>query len=160
MTFLPLTRMWPWQHQLTGHGTAGAEAQTIDHVIQTTLEQLHQVVAGDALHALSGLEIAMELRSPERRRRAWPSASRAAASPYSLILLLAGLAMLSGRGRALSDGALFGVALVALEEELAAFAAAQAANGTCISSHFVLPPVTLFCAWADGIRCGGWASRP
>ena len=37
---------------------------------------------------------------------------------------------------------------------------AEAANGTGISCHLFVPPITLFCAWADGIRCAGWASRP
>ena len=49
--------------------------------------------------------------------------------------LAARLAMLAGDVRAAIDGALLGVATLALQEELEPFAAAEAADGTTVTSH-------------------------
>ena len=145
--------------QLTGHGAAAAEANAIDHVVQAALQQNQQILAGDALLTVGFFEIMMEL------------VLQNAISALRLLLLtqlqavlahlaLARLTMLSGRSGALANGAIRAIAFFALQKELATFTTAEAANGTGISCHLFVPPITLFCAWADGIHCAGSASRP
>ena len=71
-------------------------------------------------------------------------------------LAAARLAVLAGRIGAALVAALVGVAALALEEELHVFAAAEPANGTDITSHFVvLILIRRGGAWAAGSRCAG-----
>ena len=144
--------------KLTSLRTGGGQAQAVDDIVQAALEQGQQVVARDALDARGLVKRAAELRLQH---------AVGAADLLLFAQLHAVLAHLSrsslpvhaGRRGALADRALGGVAAVALQKQLRAFAPAQAADGTSITCHWALPP-TLFCAWADGIRCGGWGSRP
>ena len=70
-----------------------------------------------------------------------------------LAFLDALLARLTGGIVAALHGALLGIAAVALEEQLRALAAAQAAIRSCISSHNVILSATRDDACADGNRC-------
>ncbi len=115
-----------------------------------------QVLAGLAGTALGHIEVAAEL------------ALEQAVVALGLLLLAELLAVLAGLAAALAvhsggiaaalEGALSGVAPVALEEELLALPAAEAAYGVGVSCHFFLPPsIRRGGASADGSRCAGWA---
>src|SRR5215831_1709400 len=104
-------------NELARLGVVRGEAETVDDVVQATLEELDEVLAGHALHA-RGLEVvAAELALGD------------AVDALHLLLLAqllavvgrlaaARLAMLARRIRAALVAALVGVAAVALEEEL------------------------------------------
>ena len=68
-----------------------------------------------------------------------------------------GAAVLARRDVALLDRALVRVAPLALEKELHAFAPAQPADRTDVSSHLWFPSLTRAAASAACIRCGEWA---
>ena len=124
--------------ELTRLGAAHREAQTVNDVVQTALEDGEQVLTGLALTALGHLKVAAEL------------ALEHAVEALGLLLLAkllavlgvlaAALAVLAGGESAVVHRALVGVAAVALEEELLTFSAALTANCIGISSHFQLPP--------------------
>ena len=70
------------------------------------------------------------------------------------------LAMLAGGISSARDRAFIGIASVAFEEKLLAFAAAKSANSTGISCHFGLhllnfQNIRRVFSSGDGIRCGG-----
>src|SRR5438876_9290912 len=115
------------------------ETKTVHNVIQPRLQQLQQPHAGDSL----GLR-----RLPEVRLELCLQHSVDAAE---LLLLpqadteLRGLApalrMHPRRHRPLVHGALFPVAVLALQVQFHALAAAQPAHRTCVTSHLHPPPL-------------------
>ena len=120
-------------HHLAGHGAGLTEVQAIAHVVETALQQLEHVLAGDALHVGGGQIVLMELTLHD------------AVGPADLLLLTklnavlgllaAALAVHARGGVAQGHGALLAVAAVALQKQLGAFAAALSANGIGISCH-------------------------
>ena len=123
--------------QLTRHGAGFAKVQAICHVVETALEQLKHIVAGDAVHVGGDVIVFPKLGF----QYAVGAANLLLLAKLDAVLglLLAALAMHSRRGVALRDRALIGIAAVALQEELRALSAALSADGTCISCHNVIP---------------------
>ena len=60
-TFLPFTVKWPCRTSWRACGRDVAKPEAIGHVVETTLEQLQQRLAGDAARPLRLLEVAAEL---------------------------------------------------------------------------------------------------
>src|SRR5690606_32091170 len=116
-----------------------AEAEAERDVVQATLEQAQQVLAGHALHARSTMVVAAELLLEQP------------VHALDLLLLtqllavvaratLAALAVLSGGVRTTIVGALLRVAAIALEIELRIFPSAETADGSGITCHGLDPP--------------------
>ena len=124
----------PVAHQLARLRPRGREAHAVDGVVEPALQQLQQRLAGDAARAVGLLEVAAELIL-EHAVDALDLLLLAQLHAVADHLGLARAAVLAGRHVALLDGALLGVAALALEEQLHALAAAQAANGSVVSSH-------------------------
>ena len=137
---------------------AHCEAETVNDIVQAALENAQQILAGLALAALCHLVVAAELALEN--------------TVVSLCLLLltkllavlgalaASLTMLSGRIRSVLKCA-FGVAAIALQEELLALSAAHAAYCFSISCHLCFPPsIRHDDASEDGSHCEEWGSRP
>src|SRR5579885_237273 len=147
-------------HELARLRDRAREAEPVDHVVEPALEQHQQVLARDPRHPLGVLEVAGELLLEH---------------PVDALYLLllaqpdrefgkarARLAVRAGRIVAPLDRALVGVAALALEEELQAFAPAEPAYRTQVSRHWCLRLRRLrpAAAWADGSRCAGLELRP
>src|SRR6185436_16333827 len=124
-------------HELARLRPRRREAEPVDDVVEPPLELLQEQFAGDALPPIGFLEVAAEL------------VLQHAVGALDLLLLsqlnavthhlrLAGATVLSGRDVVLLNRALVRVAALALQEQLHAFAPAQAANGTDVSSHLIL----------------------
>src|SRR5712692_5114568 len=109
-----------------------------------------QVDAGDARFALRQLEVIPELLLEQPVR---PSRLLLGAQLQAVVrrLALARLAVHARRERAALDGALRRVATLALQVELGALAAAEAADRTAVVGHALRPAA----AWAAGNRCAG-----
>src|SRR4029077_10894359 len=120
----------------------GAEAKPVDDVVQAQLEVAEQVDAGDSRLPLGQLEVVPELLLEQTVRAA---RLLLCAQLQAVVggLPLAGLAVHAGRECAALDGALRRVAALALEIELGALAAAEAADGAAVVSH-VLDPSPLW----------------
>src|SRR5215510_13635958 len=120
-------------HHLPALSPGGGEAEAMDDVVEAHLKQPQEVLAGHALLALGPVEVLPEL------------ALEHAIDALGLLLLaqlhaesgeLAAVqAVLPGRIVAALDGALVGEAAGALEEELHALAAAEAALRVAVSRH-------------------------
>ena len=136
-TFFPLTRKCPWRTSWRACGARGGEPEAVDHVVEPPLEQLQQRLAGDAALTVGRLEVAAELVL-EHPVDALDLLLLAQLHAVAGQLLLPRLAVLPGSEVALLDRALLGVAPLALEEQLHALTAAQAAHGTTVTSHLVL----------------------
>ena len=122
-------------NQLARLGARGAKTHAVDHVVETALQQLQQRLAGDAAAGAVGLgEVAAELVF-EHPIDALDLLLLAQLDGVADHLRLAQAAVLPGGHVALFDRALLGVAALTLEEQLHALTAAQAANGSVISSH-------------------------
>src|SRR4051794_39142860 len=111
----------------------GGEAESVDDVVEPRLEHPQQLLAGDA-RALRGLgvvgaELLLEQAVVAARLLLLAQLEQV------LALLDAAAAVLTRRVRAALDGALLGEAALALQEELHAFAPADAALGAGISGH-------------------------
>ena len=142
LTFLSLTRTWPWRTSCRAWSRDAAEAQPVDHVVEAPLELAReQVLAHDAL---------LVRRARSKVRRNWPLQhavealhllllAQLQAVALQLALDAPALAVLAGRVVALLDRALLGEAAVALQEQLHALAAAQPADGTSVSRHCYAP---------------------
>src|SRR5688572_16517801 len=111
------------------------EAHAIDRVVEAALQQLQQRLAGDAAAGpLRLFEVAAELVL-QHAVDALDLLFLAQLHAVADHLRLAQTAMLPRRHVALLDRALLGVATLALEEQLHALAAAEAANGSVITCH-------------------------
>ena len=122
------------RHELTRFRAAHGKAQTVDHVIQTALQNGEQVLAGLAGTALRKIVVAAELLL----EHAVVSLGLLLLTQLQAVLgvLAAALAVLAGVAAAALHGALAGVASVALQKELLALAAALPADGLSISCHY------------------------
>src|SRR5256714_13060246 len=112
-----------------------AQAEPVDDVVHAQLEVAQQVQAGDARLARRLVEIVAELllEQPVDAPRLLLGAQLQAVIGC---LALAGLAMHAGRERAALDGALWRVAALALQVELGALAAAEAADRARVVGHY------------------------
>src|SRR6185503_4827086 len=130
----PVHREVTMSHQLTRLRPRRREAQAIRHVVEPALEQLQQRLTGDAAGPLRLFEVEAELIL-EHAVDALHLLLLAKLHAVALQLRLAGLAMLTRCEVALLNRAFFGVAALALEEQLHAFATAQAAHRSDVTSH-------------------------
>ena len=132
-TRLPLTRMcWcltSWRASLRDD----AEAEAVHDVVEAALDEAEHLLAGAAL-AAGRVEVVLAELLLEHAVDAAGLLLLAEADGV-LRQLDAALAVLAGRIGATRDRALVGVAALALEKELHAFAAAELADGTDITSH-------------------------
>src|SRR5947207_2236343 len=129
-----------------------AQAEPVDDVVHAQLEVAEQVQAGDARLARRLVEIVAELLL-EQPVDAPGLLLGAQLQAVIGRLALAGLAMHAGRERAALDGALGRVAALALEVELGALAAAEAADRAAVVGHCLDPPPL---GWAASVvRDGG-----
>src|SRR2546423_426720 len=112
----------------------GGEARAVGDVVEPPLEELQQRLARDAARPFRLLEVAAELilqHAVDALDLLLLTQLHAVAGE----LLLPRLPVLPRREVALLDGALLGVAALALEEQLHPLAAAQAAHRSNVSSH-------------------------
>src|SRR5262249_9917782 len=143
-------------HELPGLGAGGGESDAVNGVVQPALEQLQQRLAGHALGAVRHREVAPELTLEDTVH----ATELLLLAQLDRVLgeLRRRLAVLSGRVVAALDGALVGVAALALEEQLEPLATAQPADGSRVACHVrLLRPGA---ASAAGSRCAGSGSRP
>src|SRR5207249_3521472 len=114
----------PVAHQLPRLGARGAEAEAVDDVVQPALEVLEEHRAGDPLAGLGPLEVVPELglEHPVEAPGALLGAQLDAVVAH---LAAAGHAVLAGRQLLPPLQGALGDALLALEEELDALAAAE-----------------------------------
>ena len=142
--------------ELTGVTACASETSTVDHVVETALEQLQQVVTGLAGTAAGLGVVVVELLLED------------AVGEAGLLLLLqlgAVLALLDARATMLAGR--IGTTLVSLiaADEVHAEAARLLRHGAGVAGH--ISSVSLFAAgsgrvrrgdaWAADIRCGVWA---
>src|SRR5688572_1062920 len=123
-------------NQLARLGARGRQAQTVGDVVEPALQQLQQRLAGDPAGPLGLLEVAAELVL-EDAVDTLDLLLLAKLHAVAGQLLLPRLAMLPGSEVALLDRAFLGIAALSLQEELHAFAAAQAADTSDITSHSI-----------------------
>ena len=123
--------------QLTGLGAAHGKAQTIDHVIQTGLQDRQQVITGDARLLVGHLEVVTEL-ALQHAVIALGLLLLAQLQAILGQLLVSSIAVHARSIRTTLQGALIRIAAIALQEELLALSAAQAANCSGISCHNLL----------------------
>ena len=123
----------PVPDQLAGLRARAGEAEPVDDVVEPRLEHAQEVLAGVAGPAARLLVVVAELLLEQAVRAA--RLLLLAQLQQVLALLDAAAAVLTRRIRAALDRALLGQAALALEEELEAFAAADAALGPEIASH-------------------------
>src|SRR5690606_30015699 len=121
-------------NQLTSFGTRGAKTHTVYNVIQTTLEQLQQVLTGSALQTGSFLVVVAELTFED----AVDTTNFLLLAQLSAVLgeTTATLTMHARRTLQLALG--IKSAYAALEEQISAFATRQLTFGTNISSHLTV----------------------
>ena len=138
LTLRPLTSDVSVTDDLAGLAAAHREAETVDHVVETRLKLLQEQLAGNAGAVRGLLVVGAELRLEREVDALGLLLLTKLQTVADNLLDLLGLTVLAGREVALLDGALLGEALCALEEELLrSVAAAKAADGSCITCHFV-----------------------
>ena len=120
--------------QLARLGAGRGQTHAVHHVVQTALEQREQVLTGHAVHVLRHLEIVAELPLEDAvvTLRELLGAQLLAVLGH---LLVARLTVLTRRIGAAIEGALAGIAALALEEKFLPFTAAKLAHRTSISCH-------------------------
>src|SRR3954449_4670500 len=140
--------------ELTGVATRAGEPGAVDHVVETALEQLQQVVTGLAGTARGLFVVVVELLLHH---------AVGEAGLLLLLQLVAVLALLDARTAVLAGciGTLLerGVAADEVDTETARLLG----HGTDVAGHVRTPSwsrVRRAGAWAGGNRCGGWARRP
>src|SRR6266704_1944914 len=125
--------------ELPGVTPRGGKADPVDDVVQPRLQQAEQVQAGDAGHLRGPIEVEPELALEQEvdpaRALLGPQLN-----PVVGHLAAADLGVHAGRHRATVEGA-FGEALLPLEEELDALAAAVAADRALVTGHLDAPPL-------------------
>jgi hypothetical protein len=115
-----------------------SQPHAVNGVVQAALQHVEQVVAGDAFHRAGFFEQIAELSFEQliiTARLLFFAELQAVAHD----LRFAVLAVLAGREVALLDGALFGVAALAFQEQLHALAPALPTNGANVSRQ-IEPP--------------------
>ena len=150
----PLTAKWPWLDELAGLGPGRGEAHPVDDVVEAQLEEPEEALAGHARAVLGVDEVVPELALED----AVDAADLLLLAQLHAVLadLAAADAVLAGRRRAALEGALLRVAARALQEELRALPAAEAADGSGVSGHWFLSLLRPGAAWGRGSRCAGW----
>ena len=131
----PLTGDVSVANDLAGLAAATREAEAVADVVEAGLKLLEQEFAGDAGLVRGLLVVGAELGlqgEVDALRLLLLAKLQAVADD---LLHLAGLAMLAGGEVALLNGAFVGEAFGSLEEELCSVAAAEAADGSCITCH-------------------------
>src|SRR5262249_17395390 len=147
-------------HELPRLGVVGREAQTVDDVVEAPLEQLDEVLAGDALHPRRLVVVAAELALGDPVD-ALDFLLLAQLLAVVRRLLAARLAVLPRRIGPPLVPALVGVAAVALEEQLHVLAPAEPADWSGVTCHRRFPlyrlarvrlgaPSGCGCAWLQG----------
>jgi len=110
-----------------------AEAQAMDHIVQPTLQEAHQLVARVAFGAFGSLKVAAKLTLQDT-----------VVMLHLLLLtqvqtivghLAAAVLLLSGRRFASLDATLGRIAARAFEKQLHSVASAEATNGAGVSCH-------------------------
>src|SRR5580765_6820513 len=129
----------PVPHELPGLRARSGEAEAVDDVVETRLEDPQQVLTGDAGTARRLLVIRAELLLEQAVVAA--RLLLLAQLLQVLALLDAATAVLARRVAATLDRALLGQAALALEEELHPLAAALLALRTAIAGHLDAPPL-------------------
>src|SRR6185295_15135306 len=119
--------------ELAGGGARRREARPVDDVVEAQLERAQEVLSGDAGAVLGRDEVVPELAL----EHAVGLADLLLLAQLQAVLadLAATDAVLAGRGRTALEGALLRVAARALQEELGALTAADAADGFGVASH-------------------------
>src|SRR6185503_8745284 len=130
----PVHREVTMSHQLTRLRPRRREAQAIRHVVEPALEQLQQRLTGNAARPLRLFEVEAELIL-EHAVDALHLLLLAQLHTVALQLRLPRLAVLAWREVAFLDGALLGVAALALEEQLHSLTTAQAADRSDVTGH-------------------------
>src|SRR5689334_12085038 len=133
-------------HDLAGLVAAGAETDAVDDAVQTALQVVHQIVAGDTLLQGGLFEAGAEL-ALQHAVNAADFLLFAKLQAVADDLRFAILAMLSGDEVALFDGALLAVTALAFEIEFHPLAPALPADGTDVSCHLLRP-------YLSSYRCG------
>src|SRR6185295_9160743 len=124
-------------HELAGLCPRAGEAEPEDDVVEPGLEPLEERLAGDAGRAFGLTVVVPEL--PLEHAIDAADLLLLAQLDAELAHLAAADAVLAGRGRTPLEGALLGVAASALQEELGALPAAQAADGSGVAGHKLRP---------------------
>src|SRR5207302_6104601 len=115
------------------------ETEPVDDVVQARLEVPEQVQPRHSRFVRGLVEVVAELLL-EQAVDAARLLLRAELDAVVGRLALPRLAVHAGREGAALDGALRRVAALALQVELGAFAAAEAANGAAVIGHYLDPP--------------------
>src|SRR6185437_44806 len=124
-------------NKLAGLAARNREAEAVGDVVETGLELLQQQFAGDAGLVRGLLIVGAELRLEGEVHALGLLLLTQLQTIADELLDLLRLAVLAGGEVALFDGALVGKALRALEEQLLTVAAAEAADGSGITCHFL-----------------------
>ena len=127
-------------HELARVVAGRRDAEPEDHVIEPQLEDAEQVLARHAGAGLSVLEVVVELALQD----AVDAADLLLLAQLEAVVadLAAADAVLAGRRGPPLERALLGIAARTLEEELGAFATAEPADRTGVSSHDASPGYT------------------
>ena len=123
-------------NDLTGLAAAHREAETVGDVVEAGLKLLEQEFAGDAGLVGGLLVVGAELSLEGEVDALGLLLLTELETVADDLLDLAGLAVLAGGEVALLDGAFLGEALGSLEEEFGSVAAAETADGSCVTCHF------------------------
>src|SRR2546423_5557093 len=123
----------PMRNELPGIAPRGGEADPVDDVIQPRLQQAEQVEAGDAGHLRGPIEVETELTLQQEVDAASPLL-RPQLDPIVGDLAAPDLGMHARRHRPPVEGA-FREALLPLEEEFHALAAAMTADRAFVTGH-------------------------
>src|SRR5690606_19112234 len=125
-------------HDLARFGTRATEAHAIGNGVETTFEQLQQVLAGLTATAI-GLGVHLAELALEHAIKATNLLLFTQLHAVARQTLTGALAMLTRRIGAALDGALVGETLFGLQKQLFAFATALTALGIEITSHLSTP---------------------
>src|SRR5438874_1501747 len=129
----------PVGDELAGVASRGGEANPVDDVVEPRLQQAQQVEAGDAGHLRGPVEVEPELALKQEVDSA-RALLGAQLDPVVGHLAAADLGVHAGRHRATVERALR-EALLPLEEELDALAAAVTADRAFVAGHLDAPPL-------------------
>src|SRR5580692_10720011 len=124
---------------LTSLAAAHCEAEAVGDVVETSLKLLEQEFAGDAGLVRGLLVVGTELGLEGEVDALGLLLFAELQTVADDLLHFAGLAVLAWGEVALLDGAFLGEALGSLEEELCSVAAAEAADGSCVTCHCIAP---------------------
>ena len=150
----PFTAKWPWQTSWRAWAREVAKPIRNTTLSSRSSSMPQEVLAGDARPGIGRLEVVLELALED----GVDAADLLLLAQLHAVLadLAAADAVLAGRGGPALEGALLRVAAAALQEELGALPAAEAADGTGVAGHGRVSWLRPGAAWGRGSRCGGW----